>query len=234
MITWAAVDVIDGRAVRLNQGREEALTDYGTAKDSVGRWVERGLSKFHLVDLGAAFGRDSDLLALVRWCRRKFPEIRLRASGGIRSTREARVLLDSGADSVVLGSLPFEESEEAAKAVQRLGADRVVAALDLKDGRIRTNGWLKDSGYALADACSHIRTLGFTRALVTDVQRDGLMTGPNLNLYRELEPSGLDVIAAGGIRYRRDLDSLGAIPAVKEAVTGKALYEGNLRPEEIA
>jgi phosphoribosylformimino-5-aminoimidazole carboxamide ribotide isomerase len=234
MITWAAVDVIDDRAVRLNQGREEALTDYGPAREAVRRWVDLGLSRFHLVDLGAAFGRESNLMALVKGCLRRFPGINLRVSGGIRSTREIRRLLDAGAHSVVLGSLPFENPDEAAKAVSRLGAGRAVAALDLKENRVRTHGWLRDSGFALDEAYIHIRDLGFTRALVTDVQRDGLMTGPNLELYRDMVCSGLEVVAAGGIRCRGDLDTLRAIPSVKEAVTGKALYEGSIRPEEIA
>ena len=233
MIPWVAVDLLDGRAVRLKEGRLGERTDYGLAQDALARWVEAGLRHIHLVDLGAAFGREESLTAFLATATESWPEAIFQVAGGIRSLALARRLAEVGAARVVISSVLFENPEESRKIVAELGPDRCVVALDVRDGRVRTRGWTADSGATLEEACSTVLGMAFQEVLVTDISRDGGLAGPNLELYGGLGRTGLSIIASAGITTRDDLESLGSLPHVTGAVIGKALYEGKLAPEDM-
>ncbi len=233
MIPWVAVDMLDGRAVRLREGRLGERTDYGPAQDALARWVEAGLRHFHIVDLGAAFGQEESLTAFLATAVERWPAVVFQVAGGIRNLAFARILAEFGATRIVISSVLFEDSDEARRIAAELGPGDCVAALDVRDGRVRTRGWTADSGATITEACSTVLGMGLQEILVTDISRDGGLAGPNLNLYRGLEPSGLSVIASAGITCRGDLLSLKAFPHVTGAVIGKALYEGRLGPEDL-
>lgn len=228
MIAWAAVDVLGGRAVRLREGRPESVTDYGPALGAVHRWAGEGLRYLHVVDLGAALGGPESLGTLLPQARRRWPSLCIQAAGGIRSAEAARRTLERGASCVVVGSLLFSDEEEAGRIAEELGPERCVAALDVRGRRVKAKGWTQDAGATLDDACRKAKELGFAEVLVTDISRDGLLEGPNLELYALLASRGLRVIASGGVACAEDLVSLMALPHVSGAVVGKALYEGRI------
>lgn len=232
MIAWAAVDVLDGRAVRLRRGRRDDITDFGPAAGRIAGWLHSGLKALHLVDLGAAFGDSPSLLTLLDAMGSPPRGVLLQVGGGIRSAACASELVQRGADRVVVGSLVFKAPEEAAALVRELGPERCVAALDTLDGRVRVAGWREDAGSVLQDAVESARELGYERFLVTDIARDGLMAGPNLSLYAGL-PAGLAFTASGGIRSAADLKALDGLPGAEGAVVGRALYDGTMRPEDL-
>ena len=228
MIPWVAVDVLEGRAVRLREGRREERTDYGTPLEALGLWANAGVRHIHLVDLGAAFGGEPGLAATVKQVRTRWPSLVIQVAGGIRSAGVAECLAEAGADRVVLGSLLFSDPEEAGRCVRVLAPGRCVAALDVRDRHVRVKGWTMDAGASLEDACERATSLGFSEALVTDISRDGLLAGPALDLYEDMAESGLGIIASGGISCLEDLAALTRMPHVSGAVVGKALYEGRL------
>jgi len=228
VIPWVAVDVLEGRAVRLREGRREDLSDYGPALDALARWADTGVRHLHVVDLGAAFGGAPGLAAILRQARQLWPSLVIQAGGGVRGAGDAERLAEAGADRVIFGSLVFSDPEEAGRCVNSLGAGRCVAALDVREGRVLVRGWTLEAGASLEDACERAASLGFTEALVTDITRDGLLAGPALGLYENWGGAGLGLIASGGIASVEDLEALTLMPRVTGAVVGKALYEGRL------
>ncbi len=230
---WAAVDLLEGRAVRLRQGDPGRRTDYGPALEAALRWLDAGLRRMHVVDLGAALGGPPCLGAFVEELLSRRPEALVQAAGGLRSTEEARRVAEAGAARVVLGSALFERPREAEAILGALGPGRAVAALDGREGRLRVHGWTADGGLTLPEAVDRAAAMGFETVLVTDVARDGEGTGPHLGLYRALARPGLRILGSGGIRGKEDLEALAALPGVGGAVVGRALYEGKVRPGDL-
>lgn len=213
-----AIDVLGGEAVRLVRGDYDQVVERaGHPRDLAGRWVRAGARRLHVVDLdGARNGRiDPTLVAQLAAL-----GVPVQASGGIRSLDDARALLDAGADRVVVGTAAWPDP---ARWVA-LG-DAVVLAVDVLDGVVRTAGWTKSAGLPLTEALA--RAEG-TRILVTAIDRDGTLTGPDLELIRTAA-SGRRVIAAGGVRSPEDVFRLHDAGA-EAVVAGRAL----LRPEATA
>jgi phosphoribosylformimino-5-aminoimidazole carboxamide ribotide isomerase len=233
VIVWVAVDILRGRAVRLAEGRRDALTDYGPAEDAFGRWAGQGLTRFHVVDLGAAFGEPPALEGIIGRVVKRFAFAEIQAAGGIRSADRARRLLDAGAARIVAGSLLYADPESASGLVRAWGPDACVAALDAREGRVRTGGWLEDAGEDLRRALARASGLGFREALVTDIARDGKLAGPNLRMYEEIGDCGMSIIASGGVSRATDLGDLSEISCISGAVVGKALYEGRITPRDL-
>jgi phosphoribosylformimino-5-aminoimidazole carboxamide ribotide isomerase len=231
-VAWAAVDVLSGRAVRLARGEEGERTDYGPAERALARWAEAGLKHLHVVDLGGAFGREPSGGALVGRAARAYPEVVIQAAGGVRSAAAALALADAGASRVVVGTLLFSRPAEAAAVSDRLGP-RAVAALDSRAGRVRVEGWTRDAGEDLAQSVRRANDMGFSEVLVTDIERDGMGVGPNLELYASLRRAGIRLLASGGLRRASDLNALARMGHLAGAVIGRALYEGTFLPEEI-
>jgi len=231
-VAWAAVDVLSGRALRLRRGREENLTDYGSAEGALTRWAEAGLNHLHVVDLGAAFGREPCLGPILRRAAREFPQVEFQAGGGVRDAASALSLAEAGAARVIVGTLLFDRPPEAAAVSDLLGT-RAVAALDVQGGRIRVAGWTRDAEEDLGRAARLVSDMGYGEALVTDIERDGTGKGPNLALYASLSGCGLSILASGGVRWAQDLDALASMGHLSGAVVGRALYERTLACGEI-
>ncbi|HEX7554853.1 MAG TPA: 1-(5-phosphoribosyl)-5-[(5-phosphoribosylamino)methylideneamino] imidazole-4-carboxamide isomerase [Geothrix sp.] len=215
-----SLDLMQGRLVRLRHGDPKQATFYDLDPgDWIGSLAEAGARRIHLVDLDGAFGnhRQGQFTAFPV----RFPEIRFQLGGGLRDRAAIEGVLDLGFDAVV-GTLAVEQPA----ALRGLPVEHVIAALDLKGQRIVTRGWQASSEGAATDAFEALRELGFDRALVTDVSRDGTLEGPGLEAAAWVAKQGFQVQASGGMKALDDLAPLAAIPGVVGAICGKALMEG--------
>jgi 1-(5-phosphoribosyl)-5-[(5-phosphoribosylamino)methylideneamino] imidazole-4-carboxamide isomerase/N-(5'phosphoribosyl)anthranilate isomerase len=234
-----AVDVADGRAVRLVRGEAGTETSYGEPLAAALAWQQDGAEWIHLVDLDAAFGRGSNrelLAAVVREL-----DVAVELSGGIRDDASLDAALATGAARVNLGTAALEDPDWVRRAVDRVG-DRIAVGLDVRpDGagsyRMSARGWTADGG-ELFDTLTRLDADGCARYVVTDVHRDGTLTGPNLALLHAVcAATDRPVVASGGVSSLADLRALtGLAPlGVEGAVIGKALYAGAFTlPEALA
>src|SRR4051794_17370627 len=209
-----AVDVLGTEAVRLRQGSYDDVVERASEPAALAaRWVAAGARRVHLVDLdGARSGRSRpQLVAAVAGSIAPTP---LQASGGIRDLEDAHALLDAGADRVVVGTAAWPDPAPWLEL-----ADALVLALDVKDGRGRARGWTEDAGITFEEA---LRRAEGARVLVTAIERDGMLAGPDLALVEKAAAAGLRVLAAGGVRSPSDVAAL-ANAGAEAAIVGRAL-----------
>jgi phosphoribosylformimino-5-aminoimidazole carboxamide ribotide isomerase len=222
-----AVDVLGEEAVRLVQGRFDRVSVRGGNPATLAaRFAEQGATLIHVVDLdGARNGRvRRDLVARIAEAARPAS---IQASGGIRSPADAASLIEAGATRVVVGTAAFAEPAALQMFATAL-ADRLVVALDASGGRIAVAGWEREAGLSVEEAAERCADAGVARVLCTAIQRDGTLSGPDLELLGSVRAaSGVHVLAAGGIGTRADLDAVAAI-GCEGAVVGRALLEGAL------
>lgn len=218
-----AVDVADGQAVRLVRGEAGTETLYGAPLDAALAWQRAGARWIHLVDLDAAFGRGSnaDLLAEVV----SKLDVAVELSGGIRDDASLARALATGCDRVILGTAALEQPDWVSGVIAEHG-ERIAVGLDVRGTRLAARGWTTLGG-ELLDVLSRLESDGCHRYVVTDVRRDGTLTGPNLDLLRQV--CGLTkrpVIASGGVSALDDLRALASLvpSGVEGAIIGKALY----------
>jgi phosphoribosylanthranilate isomerase len=220
-----AVDVHDGQAVRLVQGRAGSETSYGDPLGAAMEWQHGGAEWVHLVDLDAAFGRGSnaELLDSVTAAL----DDRVELSGGIRDDATLERALRTGAKRVNIGTAALENPEWTARVIAEEG-ERVAIGLDVRDGHLAARGWTEEGGELWA-TLERLNQAGCRRYVVTDVTRDGTMTGPNVELLREVcARTDAAVVASGGIATLDDLRALRELVplGVEGAIVGKALYSG--------
>jgi phosphoribosyl isomerase A len=238
LILLPAVDVVEGRAVRLVQGRAGSETEYGSALDAALGWQRDGAEWVHLVDLDAAFGRGSNRELLAEVVGKL--EVRVELSGGIRDDDSLTAALATGCARVNLGTAALENPEWCARVVAEHG-DKVAVGLDVQilDGahRLRGRGWETDGG-DLWEVLKRLDSEGCARFVVTDVTKDGTLTGPNLDLLRAVtERTNAPVIASGGVSSLDDLRAIATLTGigVEGAIVGKALYAGRFTlPQALA
>lgn len=235
---FPAIDVRGGRVVRLRQGDYARETHYDDNPLAVAkRYAQDGARWLHLVDLDAARSGGYTLAPLLQAIRRETP-LRVQTGGGVRDQADVDALLEAGADRVVIGSLAVRDPNRVLGWLTRYGAQRITVALDARqaaDGRWRlpTAGWTEQSEVLLDELVERYADAGLRHLLCTDISRDGMLTGPNVELYAQvlaLAPS-LQLQASGGIR---DLDDIAAARRVgcSGAVLGKALLEGRFALDE--
>ncbi|SIS20244.1 bifunctional 1-(5-phosphoribosyl)-5-((5-phosphoribosylamino)methylideneamino)imidazole-4-carboxamide isomerase/phosphoribosylanthranilate isomerase PriA [Williamsia sterculiae] len=224
-----AVDVADGQAVRLVQGAAGTETSYGSPRDAALAWQADGAEWIHLVDLDAAFGRGDNraLLADVVGTL----DVKVELSGGIRDDDSLAAALATGCTRVNLGTAALENPQWCASVIERYG-DRIAVGLDaVRDGdewRLRGRGWVSDGG-DLWEVLDRLEGDGCARYVVTDVSKDGTLTGPNLELLAEVaRRSSVPVVASGGVSTIDDLVAISGLTdcGVEGAIVGKALYAG--------
>lgn len=230
-----AVDVADGQAVRLVQGEAGTETDYGPPLDAAMAWQNAGAEWIHLVDLDAAFGRGSNF-EIIRTVTQAM-DLKVELSGGIRDDESLERALSTGCERVNIGTAALEHSEWCEQIIKRYG-DRVAIGLDTRqvDGewRLRGRGWTSDGG-DLWEVLERLDSQGVSRLVVTDVSRDGMLNGPNVELLREVSAAtSAPVVASGGIASLDDIRALAKIvgEGVDSAIVGKALYAGKFTLEE--
>lgn len=219
-----AIDLRHGQVVRLVQGDDARKTAYGVdPREMLARFAEAGIELVHVVDLDAAFG-EAPQRALLEELARLGPPIEL--GGGLRDEASVGWALDAGCQRVILGSMVAKEPERFA-AIARSHPGQVVPAVEVAGDAVRIAGWTESAAISLESLCDGLRGLPCPAVLVTDVARDGMLGGPNLELSRRVsELSGLPALLSGGVRSVEDLAAAAAEPAIAGAIVGKALYEG--------
>ena len=238
LILLPAVDVVDGKAVRLVQGVAGSETDYGSALDAAMQWQTDGAEWIHLVDLDAAFGRGSNRELLAEVIAKL--DVAVELSGGIRDDDSLTAALDAGCARVNLGTAALENPQWCAKVMAEHG-DKVAVGLDVKlengEYRLRGRGWETDGG-DLWPVLERLDAEGCSRFVVTDVTKDGTLNGPNLELLAGVaERTNAPVIASGGVSSLDDLRAIATLTGagVEGAIVGKALYAGRFTlPEALA
>jgi 1-(5-phosphoribosyl)-5-[(5-phosphoribosylamino)methylideneamino] imidazole-4-carboxamide isomerase/N-(5'phosphoribosyl)anthranilate isomerase len=221
-----AVDVANGRAVRLVQGEAGTETGYGDPLDAAADWARQGAEWLHLVDLDAAFGRGQNT-AVLRDVIEQVRGVRVELSGGIRDDASLERALESGATRVNLGTAALEDPAWTERAIATYG-DRIAVGLDVRGTTLAARGWTREGG-DLWEVLDRLEAAGCARYVVTDVAKDGTLTGPNLDLLRSvLARTGKPVVASGGVSSLDDLRALaGLVPeGLEGAIVGKALYAG--------
>lgn len=221
-----AIDVRGGRAVRLVQGELAKESNYGLPIEVAQDFVEQGAKWIHLVDLDAAFGIGSNFELIAEVI--SSLDIKVELSGGIRDDQSLERALATGCSRVNLGTIAIENPQWTAKAISNYG-DRIAVGLDVRGHTLATRGWT-ESGGDLFEMISELDKAGCSRYIVTDVAKDGTLTGPNLNLLREVcAATKAPVVASGGISVLKDLIELRELTSigVEGAIVGKAIYSGS-------
>ena len=231
MKIFPAIDLFDGKAVRLLRGRYEDMTIYSDDPPAIGRdFAAAGAEQIHIVDLEGA--KDGTTPNFDTVCRIKkesgcFCEI----GGGIRSTGVIEKYLDAGIDRVILGTAAVTDREFLEEAVGRWG-EKIAVGIDLKDGFVAIKGWTEKTQLAARDFCGQMQALGVKTIIVTDISRDGAMKGTNHELYEELsERFGMQLVASGGVSTIDDVKRLAA-RGLYGAIIGKAYYTGAINLKE--
>jgi phosphoribosyl isomerase A len=229
-----AVDVAGGRAVRLTQGVAGTETVYGAPIDAALAWQDAGAEWIHLVDLDAAFGRGTNRDLLADVVRRV--DVAVELSGGIRDDDSLDAALATGCRRVNIGTAALEDPDWVRSAIARHG-DRIAVSLDVRGTTLAARGWTWEGG-ELLDVLARLDADGCARYVVTDVTRDGTLTGPNLDLLRQVcDVTDRPVVASGGVATLDDLRALAELVpiGVEGAIVGKALYAGAFTlPEALA
>jgi len=226
-----AVDVKDGRAVRLVQGELDAETAYGNPLEVALEFQAAGAEWLHLVDLDAAFGRGENSALLAEVVGRL--DIKVELSGGIRDDESLRRALATGCRRVNLGTAALEDPEWTAKVIAEFG-DRIAVGLDVRGHVLAARGWTKEGG-DLFETIERLERDGCARYVVTDVTKDGTLKGPNIELLKEVcAVTRKPVIASGGISSLQDIADLASLNGigVEAAIVCKALYAGALTLQE--
>ena len=216
-----AVDVRDGKAVRLRQGESGSETDYGSPLEAARTWAESGAEWIHLVDLDAAFGTGNNRDQLRAIVKELGDKVNIEMSGGVRDDASLDAALEAGAARVNIGT------------AKKYG-DRVAVGLDVRGHTLAARGWVKEGG-DLFETMAFLDSVGCSRYVVTDVARDGMMSGPNIDLLREVaERTDAKVTASGGISKLDDLRAIKELAdlGVDSAILGKSLYARAFTLEE--
>lgn len=221
-----AVDIADGKAVRLHQGEAGTETNYGSPVDAALDWIKQGAEWIHLVDLDAAFGRGSNA-ETVREIMSQVTDAKIELSGGIRDDASLERALELGATRVNLGTAALENPDWTRDVIAKHG-DRIAVGLDVRGETLAGRGWTREGGN-LWDVLARLEDAGCPRYVVTDVTKDGTLTGPNVQLLKQMiERTNKPVVASGGISNLDDIRALhNLVPlGIEGAIIGKALYDG--------
>lgn len=234
MIIIPAIDIKNGQAVRLTQGDMNQATVYSeNPLATVKRWFEEGASRLHIVDLNGAmtgrsvhFGLIKEMIASV--------SMPVQVGGGIREISQIEDYLAAGAASVVLGTALLQNKPVFDEAVKKFpGA--IIAGIDCKNGKVAIRGWVDFSEQDPISLAYQIKDSGIAAIILTDIEKDGMMAGPNIALFKEMASKvNLPIIASGGITTLEDIKRLSEIKGVMGAIVGKALYSGKLSFKEAA
>lgn len=231
MLLIPAIDLKDGKCVRLRQGRMEDDTVFSDDPVSVAaRWITAGARRLHLVDLDGAFAgapRNGDIIHAIR---EQFPNVEIQVGGGIRDEDTIQGYLNAGVDFVIIGTKAVTAPHFVSDVAVEF-PNRIIVGLDAKDGKVAIDGWSKLSHHDVIDLAQKFEENGVAAIIYTDVSRDGMLEGVNIESTARLARSiQIPVIASGGIRNLDDIRALGAIVAdgVAGAITGRAIYEGTL------
>jgi len=234
MKVYPAIDILGGKAVRLKQGRKNEATIYGDPMEMAVKWVDKGAEWLHVVDLDGAFEGNPRNMHVLREMAAAVPNAKIQVGGGIRSMSVVESLLDAGIQRVVLGTAAVQDQDFVKKALAEQ-PHNVAVGIDAREGNVQVSGWTEDSHVAAIDLAQKLQDLGARLVIYTDIARDGVLQGPNVEATREmLENTGLSVIASGGVSSIADVRHLAELDhwRLDGVIIGKALYEGLIQIEE--
>lgn len=221
-----AIDIVDGHAVRLTQGAAGTEKTYGSPVDAAQDWIDQGAEWIHLVDLDAAFGRGNNH-SVIRKVIKRAAGVNIELSGGIRNDESLETALEMGARRINLGTAALENPEWTKAVIARYG-EQIAVGLDVRGETLAARGWTQDGGN-LWETLEMLDEANCARYVVTDVAKDGMMSGPNIDLLtRVCERTSRPIVASGGVSSLDDLATLRSLVSigVEGAIVGKALYDG--------
>ncbi|MEW8014123.1 MAG: 1-(5-phosphoribosyl)-5-[(5-phosphoribosylamino)methylideneamino]imidazole-4-carboxamide isomerase [Candidatus Sedimenticola endophacoides] len=231
MLLIPAIDLKDGRCVRLRQGRMDDETIF--ADDPVemaARWVEAGARRLHLVDLNGAFAGQPVNGEVINAIARAYPELPIQIGGGIRDERTIQAYLDAGVRYAIIGTQAVKDPAFVSRAC-RAFPGHIIVGLDARDGMVAIDGWAALTEHRVEDLARRFEGDGVSAIVYTDIGRDGMMTGPNVEATAALAGAvDIPVVASGGITDIGDIRALcaAASSGIAAAITGRAIYEGTL------
>jgi phosphoribosylformimino-5-aminoimidazole carboxamide ribotide isomerase/phosphoribosylanthranilate isomerase len=232
LVLLPAVDVADGKAVRLTQGEAGTETYYGSPVDAAKVFIEAGAEWIHLVDLDAAFSRGSNK-EIIREVIAQSGAVKIELSGGIRDTESLEIAIEAGATRVNLGTAALENPDWTAEVIGAYG-DKIAVGLDVRGTTLAARGWTQEGG-DLFEVLERLEQSGCARYVVTDVTKDGMLLGPNIEMLKlVLARTNKPVIASGGISSLDDLKRLRELVplGLEGAILGKSLYAGKFTFEQ--
>lgn len=228
MIIIPAIDLKDGKCVRLLQGKKEEVTVYSDDPASMAEhWVDRGARMLHVVDLDGAFSGEQRNIEKIQDIRKRI-HIPMQLGGGIRDMERISRLMEMGVDRIIIGTSAANNPEIIQEAAQKFPG-QVLAGIDAKDGMVAVKGWVEVTEWGALDFAEKMEELGASGIIYTDISRDGMLTGPNVEaMSKMVETVRIPVIASGGVSNLDDIRSLMQIKDLWGVITGKALYSGSL------
>lgn len=228
MLVIPSIDLMDGKVVRLLRGDPRQARFYDDIGDPVTiakTWESMGAQLIHVVDLDAALGRGDNVRIMKEII--SAVKIPIQVGGGIRSIERARQLISLGAGRIVIGSLAFKDVNALEALLDEVGPERIVVALDHSMGIVMIDGWRENTGMRLREAAKMFIDMGVSFLLITSIQKDGSLTGPDIENLRKVLDLNARVMASGGIRCLEDIMALKEL-GVYGVIVGRALYEGRL------
>ncbi len=231
MLLIPAIDLKDGRCVRLRQGRMDDETIFSEDPVEVaGNWLAAGARRLHLVDLNGAFAGEPVNGEVIRAIAEAYPDLPIQVGGGIRDEATIQAYLDAGVTYTIIGTQAVKQPEFVTRACQRFPG-HIIVGLDAKDGLVAIDGWATVTEHKVVDLATRFEQDGVEAIVYTDIGRDGMLTGPNVEATAALAASiGIPVVASGGITNIEDVLALceAASAGITAAITGRAIYEGTL------
>ncbi len=231
MILYPAIDIINGKCVRLQQGSYDDVTVFGDNPVEIAmKWQEQGAQYLHVVDLDGARSGNSENAGVIKQIATKLT-IPVQLGGGIRSLDAIEKILSYGVSRVILGTSAVNNQEMLKEALKEF-KDKIVVGIDAKDGMVAIHGWEQTSDFTAIEFARKVEQLGTKTIIYTDISRDGMLKGPNLTAMSEMAKAvNISVIASGGVSCLKDITDLKAT-GVTGAIVGKALYTGNIDLKE--
>lgn len=235
MLIIPAIDLKDGECVRLRQGRMDESTVFSkNPVDMARQWVEKGARRLHLVDLNGAFAGEPVNGNVVQAIAHEFPELPIQIGGGIRTIETIERYLEAGVNYVILGTAAVKNPSFVEEACRHFRG-HIIVGLDAKDGLVATDGWAEVSNVKATDLAKEFDKHDVSAIVYTDIARDGMMQGVNVEATVAMaEASSIPIIASGGITNLDDIKALSAVAdkGILGAITGRAIYEGTLDVHE--
>lgn len=228
MRIYPAIDIKGGKCVRLSQGRFDNVTVYSDNPVEVARqWVKEGATFIHIVDLdGALIGEQANKNVIKEIV--QTVKIPVQTGGGIRTLDSIRDRLALGVNRVIIGTAAVKNPDLVRDAIKTFGSDRIVVGIDAKDGRVAVEGWEELSDLSAVDLCLQMKEIGVKTIVYTDISKDGMLCGINIESTKELiTKTNLDIIASGGVASLADIEEVSKIGA-EGVIIGKALYQGSV------
>lgn len=232
MQIYPAIDIIDGKAVRLSQGSfDDVIVFNDNPVEAAKDWVDAGATYIHIVDLdGARYGK-TFVTDIIKDIKSKY-DVKIETGGGVRTMKDIEDRINAGASRVIIGTAAVKNPELVKEAAEKFG-DKIAVGVDAKNGMVAISGWEEISDVTAVDLCLKMKEYGVNTVIYTDISKDGMMSGPNIEFTKDLiEKTGMDIIASGGVSKMEDIENVNNINAAG-VIIGKALYNGALNLKDV-